>query len=90
MDATKEIGDISFCANQAIEAGCDFILICNNRKQAETIVSTVVPLFDIESLMRRQKVLAKERPISWDTLHQHPKWIEAKQALDQFIAWSQQ
>lgn len=89
MDATKEIGNMLFCANQALEAGCDFILVCNNRPQAEQIVSGVKFLFEVESLTRRQKVLANNQTVSWEALSQHPKWIAARQALDQFNALSQ-
>lgn len=87
MDAVKKSSDMSACANLAINAGCDYLLVCNNRPQAEKVLSNTTPLLDLASLARREKILANKPAISWDALKQHPDWVEAHRGLETFVEW---
>ncbi|MCS5708032.1 beta-N-acetylhexosaminidase [Candidatus Berkiella cookevillensis] len=88
MDATKELGDPVMCAKLALSAGSDYILICNNRPQAEKILSSITASFDPKVVERRERLLSDPKTmIPWEKLHQHTEWKEARNALEQIGSW---
>lgn len=83
MTATHEVGDTVECAHLAIEAGCDYLLICNHRDKAIDALESLKGPFDALSLKRRQALLANKTLPDWPDLKATEGWRLAQNALMQ-------
>lgn len=86
MQATKDIGDMSECAKQALAAGCDYVLVCNNRPEAEKVLDNVEVSFADDIVARRLALFPKQSIPSWNDLSNNVVWQRAQTALDYFSA----
>tara|TARA_R110002110_G_scaffold195770_1_gene405413 strand:- start:9932 stop:10972 length:1041 start_codon:yes stop_codon:yes gene_type:complete len=84
MEAAREIGDMSECAEQSLLAGCDYVLVCNNRPEAINVLSHVTVSFDKETLIRRQALFPEHNIPTWDELSESVVWQQAQTALKYF------
>ncbi len=83
MAAAEEQGNFSQRAHAAIDAGCDMVLVCNNRSAAEEVVEALAdhsnPVTQLR-LLRMHGRLNKKR----SELPINPRWKKAVDALAQF------
>ncbi|MBS0289460.1 MAG: beta-N-acetylhexosaminidase [Proteobacteria bacterium] len=80
MEGAKGIGSYGQRTNQALEAGCDFVLICNNRQGAIEALQSVNHKHPL-SQKRRSNLLAQGEPLPWQTLTKTAQWQEAHDIL---------
>lgn len=84
MQAARKIGDMSECANQSLTAGCDYVLVCNNRPEAEKVLDTVEISFAKDTMARRLALFPKQSIPSWEDLPHSLVWQNAQTALKIF------
>jgi beta-N-acetylhexosaminidase len=82
MAGAHSMGDFRIRAQIALEAGCDFVLVCNNRAGALAILEGLHYQNNKESERRRLNLLAKGPSPSWQTLSDSPLWQSAMQSLE--------
>lgn len=87
MEATKDIGDMKTCATLALDAGSDYILICNDREQAANVIHDLSPRDDESTLKRRRLTFPSKEIAPWDLLQKQSDWTEARKGLDQLNQW---
>lgn len=79
MAGAAVVGDPLTRAQQALQAGCDMVLICNDRTAAIQIIDNLgthkSPALQIR-LMRLRGKGAQD----WKSLHTNEKWLQAQQA----------
>ena len=80
MEGASVVGDHLARAEHAIDAGCDMILICNNRTAALQILDGLTPAANpvLNTRLARMHGL---HPVEWKTLHTDPEWRQAVAAL---------
>lgn len=85
MAATEAQGGFSDRAHAAISAGCDMVLVCNNRPAAEEVVETLSeftnPVAQLRLLRMHGRQMRKR-----SALHLDPRW---KKAVDMLAAFDQ-
>lgn len=79
MEGAKYLGAISRRAQFALTAGCDMILICNDRQAVENILDFQLS-FDKRSSGRLAKLKCKPG-LLWADRLMHPDWKQAKALL---------
>ncbi|MBY0544045.1 MAG: beta-N-acetylhexosaminidase [Gammaproteobacteria bacterium] len=80
MEGAAIMGNYTDRAEAALTAGCDMLLVCNNRHQAEQIVDHLSPIyrFSPETQERCERLYAK--PLQ-DDFTQHPHCSAARAAI---------
>lgn len=74
-------GDYAARAAAAVDAGCDMVLVCNNRAGAEAVLDGFKPRHD-PVLHTRLARMHGRHPVSWESLHRDPHWQQAVQAVE--------
>lgn len=82
MKGATIIGDYVDRTKQALAAGCDSVLICNNREGAISVLDNVRIKDSQESLARRAALLAKGSSPEFNVLKESAVWREAASVLD--------
>jgi beta-N-acetylhexosaminidase len=82
MAGATIIGDYIERTKQAITAGCDSVLICNNREGAISVLDNVRLKDNQESLARRTALLARGSSPDFSVLKKSQLWQEAASVLD--------
>lgn len=80
MHGATVVGDMKTRAECALTAGCDMILVCNDRAGALQVVEQVTipsPPRDVHQIM------AGKRAMTWDELASAPAWKQAQQVLNE-------
>lgn len=85
MQATRKFGSIPSCARQALEAGCDVVLVCNNRPQAEASAEALSSWSSPPSMLRRASLRASQNE-DWRTLRESDRWRNARSLVDALAA----
>ena len=80
MTAADAAGSYAARAASAVEAGCDMVLICNNRPAAWEIVEQLAKHDDPASHVRLLRMHGRH-PIDLQTLHGDPRWRSAVDKL---------
>jgi beta-N-acetylhexosaminidase len=80
MAAADAAGSYAARADAALEAGCDMVLICNNRQAAQEIVDHLRDYDDPASHVRLVRMHGR-KPLSLQTLHMDPRWKSAVEKL---------
>ena len=83
MEGAAGIGGYVERTEAAQQAGCDMLLVCNNRAGLIEVLDNANLSVEQASSQRIQKLLASNQ-VSYDKLVQTPRWQEAKQILNQF------
>jgi beta-N-acetylhexosaminidase len=84
MQATRDYGTMEERAQLALEAGCDMVLVCNNRDAAQRAVAALNEYSNPLSLVRFARLHGTGHPLR-ETLLASEEW----QAVNaQFAHWS--
>lgn len=84
MKATLPYGDMVQRAQRALRAGCDMILICNDRTAAEEAVTALCEYSNPLSLVRLARLRGMGKTLR-ETLLSSDDWQRATQELDQWL-----
>ena len=71
---------VQYSEEMALQAGCDMVLICNNRPAAWQIVRGLRHEADPVSQARLARMHGLH-PVGWNELHDSPAWRQAAPAL---------
>lgn len=77
MEGASCMGDYAQRAQAALAAGCDFILICNNRDGALIALESITDEVNDMTYERRANLQAKKIDVHWQQLKQNKDWLEA-------------
>ncbi len=80
MTAADAAGSYAARAASAVQAGCDMVLICNNRQAALEIVEHLQQHNDPAAHVRLLRMHGRN-PIDLQTLHEEPRWRAAVDKL---------
>ncbi len=89
MNGAAGMGDYAQRARTALEAGCDFVLICNNRTGAISALEGINFNHHEPTQRRRLSLLASGETPYWQDLATNPDWLEAYSVLselEEFLA----
>ncbi|HEY0634616.1 MAG TPA: glycoside hydrolase family 3 N-terminal domain-containing protein, partial [Gammaproteobacteria bacterium] len=82
MEGASVAGDYVARAGAALAAGCDMVLICNNRPAAWQILRGLHYAADPVSQARLARMHGLH-PVTWSELHTSPAWLQAVAAIEQ-------
>jgi beta-N-acetylhexosaminidase len=88
MAAASAAGNMQQRVGQALAAGCDMLLVCNNRKaalEALTAVQAQRALIDPASHIRMANMRRRQTPF-WGVLQQSQRWQQVHKQLESFLA----
>lgn len=83
MAGAHVVGDVTERAQQALQAGCDSLLICNNQNSAITVLENLERKgfqLNSQSVQRLQKLFAR-RTLKYSELQKTEKWQQANNLL---------
>jgi len=81
MKGATAVGGYIECAEAAQQAGCDMLLICNNRQACVDVIDNANINVEAQSEIRLRRLL-KTNQLSWSTLHDNPVWQSSQQFID--------
>ncbi|WDE01203.1 beta-N-acetylhexosaminidase [Thalassomonas actiniarum] len=84
MEGAAVIGGYVERAEAAQQAGCDMLLVCNNRKAAVEVIDNANISNDPSSSRRLGKLL-KKTDMDWAGLAKDPRWQQASRFLENFL-----
>ena len=84
MTGASGVGDGLNRAHAALQAGCDMLLICNDRVMVHQVLAGLGEYHSPVAQVRLMRLHGKPHPLDWQALHQHPRWAQA-QALCQTL-----
>ncbi|MCU7916274.1 MAG: beta-N-acetylhexosaminidase [Candidatus Thiodiazotropha sp. (ex Gloverina cf. vestifex)] len=82
MAAADAAGSYAFRAEAALTAGCDMVLVCNNRPAALEVLDHLKG-YDDPAMHVRLVRMHGRKPLSLQSLHMDPRWKEAVDKLAQ-------
>jgi beta-N-acetylhexosaminidase len=85
MKATRGYGSMATRARLALDAGCDMILVCNDRDAAQQAVEALADYSDPLSLVRLARLHGTGHPLR-ETLLASDEWLSINR---QFARWSE-
>ncbi|CAM5191687.1 beta-N-acetylhexosaminidase [Oligella ureolytica] len=83
MEGASVVGGIVERANAAFTAGCDMVLVCNRPDLADELLGQLEHQSSEESIQRLKNLVPKEFSMNWQQLHNEPRYVKARQALEQ-------
>ncbi len=84
MEGAVIAGDYIQRANLSLQAGCDMILVCNNREAAWNVVKSLKGYSNPASSLRLTHLHGRHF-ISRDTLVSEPRWKEVRAMLAKYV-----
>ncbi|MGI9236685.1 MAG: beta-N-acetylhexosaminidase [Woeseiaceae bacterium] len=85
MKATRDYGSMATRARLALDAGCDMILVCNDREAAQLAVDALADYSDPLSLVRLARLHGTGHPLR-ETLLASDEWLSINR---HFARWSE-
>jgi beta-N-acetylhexosaminidase len=82
MAGAASAGDICDRAQLAYNAGCDLMLVCNDRSAVKQLLEQEWPQVSAQPLAR----MRRQRSLSWQELQQDAIWQQAVQAINEHKA----
>ena len=80
MEGAACAGNHSARAHASLQAGCDMVLVCNQREQAQQVAQALVDYRDPVAHTRMARMHGRSR-VSLDDLHSDPRWEQAVAAV---------
>ena len=84
MKATREYGRMTARARAALEAGCDMVLVCNDREAAQSAVRALKDYSNPLSLVRLARLHGTGQPLR-ESLLVSDEWQAANEALSHWV-----
>lgn len=84
MEGAAVAGSYTDRARLALEAGCDVILVCNNREGAEEVINALSCDGELNPSRRALSRMRPEKALSHQQLVAHPRWLDTSQWLSKF------
>lgn len=81
MEGAATMGDYSERAHSALSAGCDFVLVCNHRAEAQFVLDNLKCESSALNIRNRLNLLAKGPSPAWKELKQSKIWLASSQVL---------
>lgn len=82
MQAAREMGTVQERAAQALAAGCDMLLVCNDPPAAITMLAALESREAPETLQHRLATMRRRAAPNWNDLHQSKAWREASATVE--------
>jgi len=86
MGGATGMGSYADRALRAVEAGCDYLLVCNHRQGAIETLDAITDKADEKTLQRRLSLLAVGETPDWQSLSGSPAWQSAHAVLDKLVS----
>lgn len=83
MEGANPMGSFAQRADAALEAGCDMVLVCNQRSGVEDVLENAKLTLKSQSISRLA-CMRKSTQITWDQLKASQRWKSAQTLLKQF------
>ncbi|MCG6900766.1 MAG: beta-N-acetylhexosaminidase [Gammaproteobacteria bacterium] len=80
MEGAACIGDHVDRARVALQAGCDMVLVCNNRQQAGYVAESLGDYLNPVAHTRMMRMHGR-KPVYLNALHHDPRWTQAVAAV---------
>ncbi len=84
MAGAAVVGDHLARTQQALQAGCDMVLICNDQTAAIQVIDNLGEYHSPTSQVRLMR-LHGQSAINWENLHAGKKWLQVKLDLNQYL-----
>lgn len=81
MEGASVMGDFSERARHALYAGCDVVLVCNNRDAVMSVINNFSEKIDFDRLAYCWELMRGKSLISYDDLHRSEQWNEIHHQL---------
>ena len=82
MKGAEFAGNFSKRAQTALQAGCDMVLVCNNREGVESVLENLSPMNMPSDQLKRLSLMSARTSTSLVALARNPTWAIAKQKLE--------
>ena len=81
MASAKSMGDIETRAKEALSAGCDMILCCNEPEETVSLLDKLPQIKDSNKLARIAQMYAKENADTFEELQLQNSWVSANKIV---------
>ena len=85
MEGAKVMGDITARTKQALSAGCDMVLCCNDRDATITLLDQLPQQTEHEKVARIQTMISKQRNEDFKRLLKQPIWQKNNKLVNQIV-----
>ena len=85
MAGAKSVGDIVCRAKEALSAGCDMILCCNDQEASITLLDQLPQVKNNEKLSRLERMIPRQNNFSFEQLLAQQSWQEINQMLIKLV-----
>lgn len=82
MHGATVVGDMKARSDAAFSAGCDMVLVCNDRAGANALLAQSLPDTSSESRQRFERMLMSKPVLTLQELQKTERWQQAQRFLD--------
>ncbi len=83
MQAARNYGSIIHRTEQALQAGCTMILVCNDSDAVDELLDSLHWDFSIADMARLERMRGQQSSDSWSQLHKMDQFMQAVEAVNQ-------
>lgn len=85
MQAARNYGSITHRAEQALQAGCDMVLVCNDSDAADELLESLQWKFSAVSMARLERMRGQKMICSMTRLHEMEQFIHAVDEVSKIV-----